>query len=147
MKSKKIFLLQVLAILFFFSFNSSLASVISSVPQWIKNPEVKGLLVAVGHQKIGKEGLQFARLTALAKAKDSLYRKIRNYILSNCDCIDRNVLNNIITKISPSLLKASKINDVWISPNNTIYMLIELEEKEVKQAVKEELKNFLIKSY
>jgi len=50
---------------------------LNNAPSWVRAPNFEGGLAAIGSQKIGASGIDFARKNAIASARDSLASNIQ----------------------------------------------------------------------
>lgn len=135
---------------------SKYAKEFANAPSWVLNPKVEGALAAVGSAKIGPAGIQMAREEALAAARDELARiiavKVKNMFkrfvqttgVGDQQTVDK-VSVSVSKQVSKALLSGSMQRDMWISPSDTLYVLVVIDPKQaqtvVKEAVRTSLKN------
>ena len=129
--------------------NSKWKNEFENAPAWVLNPEVVGGLSAIGSAKIGKAGIQFARVEALANARDELARqisvKVKNMVknftqvtgIGDEETVDK-VSVQVSKQITSQVLRGSKQKDMWISPSGTLYVLVIVDPESVKELVKQQ---------
>jgi len=129
--------------------NSKWENEFKNAPAWVLNPESIGGLAAVGSAKIGKAGIQFARVEALANARDELARqisvKVKNMVknftqvtgVGDEESVDK-VSVQVSKQITSQALQGSRQKDMWISPSGTLYVLVIVDPESVKELVKQQ---------
>ncbi|MGL4868282.1 MAG: LPP20 family lipoprotein [Cetobacterium sp.] len=126
----------------------------SGQPEWILMPEVEGATAAVGSAKIGRAGLQFARTQALLSARAELARtvevKVKDLTKNYTNVVgagDNEVVETVATNVSKSVasqtLKGSKQMNVYISPNNELFVLVAIPNADLKEDIKSNFINEL----
>ena len=123
---------------------------LADAPSWVLNPEVEGVLAAVGSSKMSKAGIQFTRTNALANGRDELARqmslKVKNLVknftqatgIGDDETVDK-VSSSVSKQVAKQTLTGSKQKSMWISPGNELFVLVVLDAKSVAQAVKEQV--------
>ncbi|MGL5798399.1 MAG: LPP20 family lipoprotein, partial [Cetobacterium sp.] len=126
----------------------------SGQPEWILMPEVEGATAAVGSARIGRAGLQFARTQALLSARAELARtvevKVKDLTKNYTNVVgagDNEVVETVATNVSKSVasqtLKGSKQMNVYISPNNELFVLVAIPNADLKEDIKSNFINEL----
>jgi len=128
--------------------NAKWGNEFANAPKWVLNPQSEGVLSAVGSAKIGKAGIQFAKIEALANARDELARqlsvKVKNMIknftqqigVGDDQTVDK-VAVQVSKQVTSQVLQGSKQKDMWISPSGELYVLVILDPTSVKDAIKQ----------
>ncbi len=130
---------------------------LAKAPRWVLDPSSVSKFAAVGSAKIGAAGFNFARTEALANARDELARqiqlKVKNFVrtsvettgVGDSETVDR-VVGTASKQVTRQVLIGSRQKAMWISPNDELFVLVELDEKYVKDLGKY-LKEAIITSY
>jgi hypothetical protein len=120
---------------------------LSKAPKWVFKPEYEDSLASYGYSKITKAGLNFARVEALSNARDELARilklKVKNMVknfteatgIDDSEAIDR-VSTQVSKQVANEVLQGSKQKDMWISPENELFVLVAIDKNAVSQYVK-----------
>ncbi len=134
------------------------AAEFKDAPQWVKDggSSIEGGQAAVGSAQIGKAGVGFARTEAQAKARDELARqmqvKVKNLFkrfteqigLGSGQTVDKTA-TDISKQVAKQTLSGSRLRDSWISPSDTLYVLMviddDLAKANVREAVETSFKN------
>ncbi len=136
--------------------NKQIASEFDGAPNWVMNPmAVEGTtLAAVGTAPIGPAGLPFAKIEALAAARDEMARtinvKVNNMVKSftqqtgvgDSATVDK-VVSSVSKQVASQFLEGTVHRDTWVSRNGNIYTLVVLDSsmnEKVKETVKEQTK-------
>ena len=126
----------------------------ATAPQWVCNEgsNLEGGIAAVGSAQKNPLGRGFQTTEATAAARDSLTRqisvKVRNMFKqfqSTTGIGDEQTAEKATTNVSKQVasqtLSGSKIENKWVSPTGTMYVLVVLPDAStVKQAVKQAAK-------
>jgi outer membrane murein-binding lipoprotein Lpp len=130
--------------------NEALQEEFENAPEWVLTGHVKETTSAVGSARIGKGGLQFARTEALAAARDELARQlsvkvetlINNFAqqtgIGNDQMLDA-FSKQVSRQITNETLAGSRQQDIWISPSADVYVLVVLEDEQIKNTVRREM--------
>jgi hypothetical protein len=130
--------------------NEALRDEFENAPEWVLTGHLKESTSAVGSARIGKGGLQFARTEALAKARDELARQVsvkvetlvNNFAqqtgIGNDQMLDA-FSKQVSRQITDETLAGSRQQDIWISPSADLYVLVVMDEEQIKSAVKREM--------
>lgn len=120
---------------------------LAKAPKWVFLPESDDGLAAYGYSRITKAGLNFARVEALSNARDELARilklKVKNMVknfteatgIENSEAIDR-VSTQVSKQVANESLQGSKQKDMWISPDNELFVLVVIDKHTVSQYIK-----------
>lgn len=120
---------------------------LTNAPRWVFKPESDDGLASYGYSKITKAGLNFARVEALSNARDELARilkvKVKNMVknfteasgIDDTEAIDR-VSTQVSKQVANEILQGSKQKDMWISPENELFVLVTIDKSTVNQYVK-----------
>lgn len=130
--------------------NEALRDEFENAPEWVLTGNLKEAISAVGSARIGKGGLQFARTEALAKGRDELARQVsvkvetlvNNFAqqtgIGNDQMLDA-FSKQVSRQITDETLAGSRQQDIWISPSADVYVLVVMDEEQIKSAVKREM--------
>jgi hypothetical protein len=120
---------------------------LTGAPKWVLNPRVEGGFAAVGSAKVGKAGIGFARTEATGNGRDELARnmqiEVKNMLkqftettgIGDGETVDK-VTTNVSKQLAKQTLSGSAASDMWISPDGTLWVLVTLDPKIGKEAVK-----------
>lgn len=118
-----------------------------NAPSWVLNPEAEEGISAAGSAKLGKAGMSFAKVEALANGRDEVARimsiKVKNMVknftqvtgIGDDQVVDK-VSSNVSKQLASQVLSGSRQKNLWISPGGTLYVLVVLDTASVKDAVK-----------
>jgi len=123
-------------------------------PSWICSPnDTKEYIVAIGSAPKNAAGdFQFQKEEAMAAARDALARrisvKVKNMFkqfkaatgAGNNQTFEK-ATESVSKQLSYQVLNDSKQLDIWISPKGTMFVLVGVPKKEVKQQIKTSLKS------
>lgn len=127
---------------------SNMPAPLAGAPEWVLSPESAGKLCAVGSARQGSGGMQFQRTEALASGRDELARIIsvdvknlfKNFQeatgVGDAETFDR-VATNVSKQVTSQVLSGSRQKEIWMAPDNVLYVLVTLDSTGVKEAVKE----------
>ncbi len=132
---------------------SPIPSKFANAPVWVLDGggSIEGGLAAAGSAPIGKAGLSFARSEALANARDELARQIsikvenlfKNFKQStgigNDETVER-VVANVSKQITDITLSGSRQKDMWISPENDLFILVVIDTEMLKNNIGDSVK-------
>ncbi len=130
--------------------NEALREEFENAPEWVLTGNLKESTSAVGSARLGKGGIQFARTEALAKARDELARQVsvkvetlvNNFAqqtgIGNDQMLDA-FSKQVSRQITDATLAGSRQQDIWISPSADVYVLVVMDEEQIKSAVKREM--------
>lgn len=133
---------------------SKFAKEFANAPRWVLQPNVAGSLAAVGSAKIGPAGIQMAKEEALAAARDELARiiavKVKNMFkrfvqttgVGDQQTVDK-VSVSVSKQVSKVLLSGSMQRDMWISPSDTLYVLVVIDPKQAQTVVRDAVRSSL----
>lgn len=119
---------------------------LSNAPKWVFKPESDDGLASYGYSKITKAGLNFARVEALSNARDELARilklKVKNMVknfteatgIEDIEAIDR-VSTQVSKQVANEVLQGSKQKDMWISPENELFVLVTIDKNTVSKYI------------
>lgn len=130
--------------------NEALEKEYENAPEWVLTSHSGDGLSAVGNAKIGKGGIQFARTEALANARSELARQISvkvKGLVSNFaqqTGVDTGQTLDSFSKqvsklVTDETIAGSRQEDMWISPSSDLFVLVVMEVKNVKDAIKREV--------
>jgi hypothetical protein len=130
--------------------NEALEEEFDNAPQWVLTGYMEETTSAVGSARIGKGGLQFARTEALAKGRDELARQVSVKVetLVNNFAQQTGIGNNqmldafskqVSRQITDETLAGSRQKDIWISPSSDVYVLVIMDNEQIKDAVRREM--------
>ncbi|WP_426709363.1 LPP20 family lipoprotein [Cetobacterium sp. SF1] len=125
---------------------------LAGMPNWIMVPEVEGATAAVGSARIGKAGIQFARTKAMLNARAELARtiesKVKNLLKDYTNSVgmgDDETVESVTTNVSKAVanqtLKGSRQVDMFLAPNNELYVLVAVPNEDLKEDVKNQFKS------
>ena len=128
---KSIILILLISFLISKTYSTDLQNELLNAPNWIINPSKKGKICDIGSAKIDSRGISFARTKAVLLARDALAKQIETKIESltkyeitqNQDKVKEN-FSSITKQTTKQILKNSKVEDIWTSPNNNLYVLV-----------------------
>lgn len=131
------------------SSDSKYAGEFKDAPQWVKDGggSLEGGQAAVGSAAIGKAGVGFARTEAQAQARDELARqmqiKVKNLVeqftqqigMADSQTVDK-VVADVSKQVANQTLSGSRVKDTWISPSDTLYTLMIIDNEVIKTTTK-----------
>jgi len=121
---------------------------LNGAPKWVTAPGMEGGFSAVGSDKIGAAGVNFAKTNAVAFARDELARsmqvKVKNFVknfvnvtgVGSNETVDR-VSTQTSKQVASQVLNGSQHRDTWVSPSGVLYALVVIESQKLKKSVKE----------
>jgi ABC-type Na+ efflux pump permease subunit len=121
---------------------------LNGAPKWVAAPGMEGGFSAVGSDKIGAAGINFAKTNAVAFARDELARsmqvKVKNFIknyvnstgVGSDETVDR-VSTQTSKQVASQVLNGSQHINTWVSPSGVLYALVVIEPQKLKKSVKE----------
>ena len=130
--------------------NEALEEEFKNAPEWVLTGHLKETTSAVGSAKIGKGGLQFARTEALATGRDELARQVSvkvetlvNNFAQQTGIGDDQMLDafskQVSRQITDETLAGSRQQDIWISPSADVYVLVVMDNEQIKTAVRRQM--------
>ena len=130
--------------------NEALKEEFKNAPEWVLTGHLKETTSAVGSAKIGKGGLQFARTEALATGRDELARQVSvkvetlvNNFAQQTGIGDDQMLDafskQVSRQITDETLAGSRQQDIWISPSADVYVLVVMDNEQIKTAVRRQM--------
>jgi len=130
--------------------NEALKEEFENAPEWVLTGHLKETTSAVGSAKIGKGGLQFARTEALATGRDELARQVSvkvetlvNNFAQQTGIGDDQMLDafskQVSRQITDETLAGSRQQDIWISPSADVYVLVVMDNEQIKTAVRRQM--------
>jgi len=130
--------------------NEALEEEFKNAPEWVLTGHLKETTSAVGSAKIGKGGLQFARTEALATSRDELARQVSvkvetlvNNFAQQTGIGDDQMLDafskQVSRQITDETLAGSRQQDIWISPSADVYVLVVMDNEQIKTAVRRQM--------
>lgn len=126
-------------------------------PSWVLSGggNMEGGIAVVGSAKIGAAGMPFARNESLADARDQLARQMgtrvanmfKNFteqigIPGEDQTVDK-VASNISRQVTKQTITGAHQKEAWISPSDTLYVLVAVNPDIVVQSSKEAVKTSL----
>jgi hypothetical protein len=130
--------------------NEALEEEFENAPEWVLTGHLKEATSAVGSAKIGKGGFQFARTEALAAGRDELARQVsvkvetlvNNFAqqtgIGNDQMLDA-FSKQVSRQITDETLAGSRQQDIWISPSADVYVLVVMDNEQIKTAVRRQM--------
>lgn len=129
-----------------------------NAPEWVvtEGSNIEGALAAVGSSKIGDAGIGHARTNAKSMARNELARQIelitktmvKNFTqeigAGEDQTVDR-VSVQVSKQVAKQTLSGARPQNSWISPSDTVYSLVALDQDSVKQYIKESMKTSMKK--
>ena len=115
-------------------------------PEWVISGAAEGGLSAVGMANIGKAGIGFARMEALASGRDEIARmlslKVNNMVknftqttgIGDEETVDK-VAASVSKQVASQVLSGSKQVSSWISPCYELYILVALDTQITQEAI------------
>jgi len=121
----------------------------TQAPDWVCNgaANMKDGIYAVGSAPKSPLGFSFQREEAMAVARDEIARKlnlkVKNLLkryYSSTGTVDNQTAERVVTSVSKQLtkqtLKGSKLVKTWISPKGTMFVLMGMNNEDVKNSLK-----------
>lgn len=134
----------------------NLQSEFANAPAWVTKggSAEKGVSSAVGSAKIGPAGMNFATTEAMANGRSELAQQIsvkvkglvKNFTqtsgVGDDQTVDK-VSAQVSKQVTNQMLNGSKQEDLWVSPSETLYVLVVID----PEALKTNVKNSVLASY
>jgi len=125
---------------------------VEQYPSWVIQPSYENSIAGVGSAKISQLGFDFARKEAMASARADLAAQIEVKVehlmksySSKAGIGDTASVDTMTEKVSKELvnlnLKGATLRNTWISPDNTLYVLMSIDNERLKESASAAIKN------
>jgi hypothetical protein len=124
----------------------------AGAPKWVMMPKVKGYIADIGIAKQNAgDDFSFQREEAMSDARDNLAKqisvKVKNMFKafksttgSNSDKTFDNSSEKVSKQLANETLNGSRLEDTWVSQSGTLYVLMVVDSKSVKDLVGKSIK-------